>query len=118
MYLVTIRKHQVKDYVERHDLLQVMNHITEQLELVVMDTGYHIGGTYRQLHVHARVYMKYGFHPFIRSYCGYGIHYQSIENTTETKDAVCKYIHSEDLDSLFKKEQLLAENYYSHNYAF
>lgn len=111
-YFLTIRKHQVKDFVGEDDLLYILEQIQIKLPtLIIGPHSFEIDSKYRQLHFHAMVnvfeYFKY---TDISSVGGYRLYWRGIYN----QDSIIKYINKDHLNNKIKQHQTLITNYYQH----
>ncbi len=120
-YIVTIRKHQVKDYVSYKELSIVMDRFRQVYpRSYIVSTGVEAHGLYRQLHAHLIV----GFTQFVsykkfNSYFGFYIHFKPITiESDEDMQRCLYYIHKYDWDCDMKRDIIEAENYYNYHYGF
>ncbi len=123
IYLITIRKHQVLDYVTYDDLRICVVALKLRLPyLHVICSGYEVHGLYRQLHVHLVCYNKGSInYRSINNYfknCGFIIHFTRCfvndhEDMNRIVSYVCKYDKNE-----YDRDVILIENYYRYHYGF
>ncbi len=117
-YLISINKHQVKDYVTKADLDRIIIQLKWlETSLDIKDSAYELGHKYNQLHFHAIVKTKPSFrYRHLTKLDGYQIYWKKI---IDNKDIVkiSTYIHK-DSSNRFEQEEILECNYYLHNYAF
>ncbi len=118
LYLLTIHKHQVKDFVLVSDILDVLEVITSNKlsQLRVLDIAFESHGMYRQLHCHmiVRVNKEWRYRGYT-SIGGYRCHWESME--IDDFHTVHGYIHKR-AENLVIQEQILDENNYRKHYAF
>ncbi len=114
-YLLTIAKHQVKDFVDQLQLDAIVNYIKLVHDsLHIITHSYELSNKYDQLHFHAIVRLSHRIiYKDNNSHKGFRLQWKPVYNwhgahTYITKDATDKY----------KQEQILLENFYHHNYAF
>lgn len=115
-YMLTIAKHQVKDYVDKSDILEVLHLL--KLRLPYLETtdvySYEISPKYRQLHYHGVVRSPRRIHyKENNTLNGYRLQWSPIYNMESTMAYIYK-----DAINRFRQEQILDDNYYSHNYGF
>lgn len=113
-YFLTIRKHQVKDYVSEDDLVSILNTLERRLPIIVTDVVYEIDSKYEQLHSHimlkTRKSVYYKQHSSIN---GFRVYWRKVVDLEPTYD----YMHK-DSNNKFDQEQIFITNYYRHNYGF
>lgn len=114
-YFLTIRKHQVKDYVSVQDLLDIIELLKSRLPLEITDIVYEIDHKYNQLHSHliARS-QKSIFYKKNSSINGFRLYWLLID---KNKKSVLSYMHKDSYNK-FEQEQIILTNYYRHNYGF
>ncbi len=120
-YLITIRKHQVKDYVSVDELLSVLGRFVELYPNAdIVDKGIECHGMYMQLHTHFIVCTpKKFYYRLFSQWEGFIIHYKLIEiGCIQDMLSVIDYIHKNDHNNKYVLSQLLDENYYRYNYGF
>ncbi len=115
IYLLTIAKHQVKDYVSQNDLLRVHTALKCRLaDLYVPLVAYEISPKYRQLHMHGIALTKRAV--FFKENCsilGFRIQWRKIYDL----EKAIQYVYKDAYNS-YIQEQILIMNYYSHHYGF
>ncbi len=125
-YLLTIEKHQVKDYVDSYDLISELAYIQVQLSrMSVLDIGLEAHGMYMQLHLHALVRIDYNFrYSSICKHNGYRFHWARLYDKVDIDrvslyfyNRLGGYIHKNAWDN-YRQEQILDENYYRYHYGF
>jgi len=90
-WLVTIRKHQVKDFVHPTELDECITYIDKCDYLVIRDYCYEGHGLYKQYHCHALIETpKFFRFRGLTKYKGFTIHWKAISGRP---DKVCMYIH-------------------------
>ncbi len=89
-YMVTIRKHQVKDHVDPIDIERVMLILLQEHEIEVYDCAYEIDPRYHQLHLHGLCKASASF-TWITSINGFRIYWDKIYKVDLPK--VTRYIH-------------------------
>lgn len=114
-YLITIRKHRVKEYVNRHDLDDAYDSIMlKNSELKTIVFSYEIDPTYKQLHMHLVVHSNYKIYYKDNSkFNGFRIHWSPIGD----ERGAIKYIFKEAYN-MYEQEHILIRNYYNHHYGF
>ncbi len=113
-YFLTIRKHQVKDYVKEEDLQCILTCLERRLPLIVTDVAYEIDPKYLQLHSH--ILLKTPRSVFYKKHSsinGFRVYWRVVSD----HQPVCDYIHK-DSNDIYKQEEILMTNYYLHNYGF
>ncbi len=115
MYLLTIAKHQVKDYVSVKDLQDVHWALKCRLtDLYVPLLSYEVSPTYRQLHMHGIAITKRAvFYKENCSLLGYRIQWSRIYDLKRAIQYVFKDAHNR-----YEQEQIIQQNYYRHHYGF
>ncbi len=113
--MITIRKHQVLDYVTQHDLDKVIGCLKWKHDsLRIMKHTYEIEDKYKQLHLHAVVYINRLLRYIDNNkFLDFKIHWSPV---TSLSGAI-KYI-TKDSKNRYEQEQILITNYYNHNYGF
>ncbi len=111
-YFITIRKHQVKDYVDVQDILNILGYLNDKLKtLKVFDNCFEVDKKYRQLHFHAIIstneYFKY---KTLSTYGGFRIYWKPIYNYKKLQSYIIKDCNSE----LWRKEEIISNNFYTH----
>lgn len=112
-YLITICKHQVKDYVTNDELREVKLALMKELE----SFQYYCierHGKYKQLHAHGLMVLdrsiKYGLYT---RYNGFRIHFKQITSFYNT----IKYIFKHK-NPYFDPMDIIHSNYYAYHYGF
>jgi len=114
-YFLTIRKHQVKDYVSDNDLSNIIELLKSRLPCEVSDLVYEIDNKYNQLHSHLIVRsQKSIFYKKNSSINGFRLYWLLIDHN---KKAVMSYIHKDSYNK-YEQEQIILTNFYRHNYGF
>ncbi len=118
IYMVTIRKHQVKDFVTVCELATILD------DLVYNKLGrenchcdnvvYEVEKTYKQLHLHCILHSEFNFR-FGRytKKAGFRLHFRRVYDF----DGAVGYLRKQ-VRNKYEQEQLINENYYNHNYGF
>ncbi len=113
-YFLTIRKHQVKDYVSEQDLLDILSCLKDRMPLKVVDVTYEIDQKYAQLHSHVIARTKksvyYKKHSSIN---GFRVYWRLVVDRAPT----LSYMHK-DSSNKYEQEQIIQTNYYRNNYGF
>lgn len=115
-YLLTISKHQKKDYVDKSDLNAIIVTLKwKHPSLTFTEYSYENTGKYRQLHFHGlcRVNGKIMYKDN-NSINGYRLQWKPVWDTA----GAIKYITKDTQGNKYRQEQILVENYYNHNYGF
>jgi len=114
-YLITIAKHQVKDYVHKSDLDNIVVRLkTKHDTLHVIDCVYEISDKYRQLHIHAIARLGHTIsYKQNNSFNGYRVQWSPIYNWKGALSYLTKVVKSK-----YRQEQIFAENNYNHSYGF
>ncbi len=113
-YFLTIRKHQVLDYVSVEDLLSILQCLANKLYFNIIDLTYEIDHKYGQLHAHLiletnkNVYYKK--HSSINGFRLYWLPAKGRKN-------ILSYMHKDSINK-YQQEQIIATNYYRHHYGF
>ncbi len=110
-YMITIRKHQVKDYVNKYMLDEVAEYLEQGIKsFYIIQQVYENSGMYKQLHYHAiaKVSKNFRYKPFVE-YNGFQIQWTRVYDYFKA----CAYL----LKDLRYKSQddILLDNYYSIN---
>ncbi len=110
-YFITIRKHQVKDYVDVQDITNIMNIIFAKLSSLRLGSySYEVDNKYRQLHFHAIVYLnEYLRYRAVSSFGGFRIYWKSVYNNQR----LLKYINK-GFKNKYQQEQIISDNFYTH----
>jgi len=113
-YFLTIRKHQVLDYVSVEDLLDILQCLKKDLQFIVISFSYETDPKYDQLHAHLIIKTKrsvyYKKHSSIN---GFRLYFVPIYNSNKTLSYMNK-----DSTNKYEQEQIIITNYYRHHYAF
>ncbi len=115
-YMITIRKHRVKDFIQRADLDDVVLTILSKLvHLDIIHSAYETSvKRYRQLHYHGIVLSPYRvYYKDNCKYNGYQIHWSPIRSMKRS----IRYIYKQAYNT-YSQEQVFIENYYNNNYGF
>lgn len=113
-YFLTIRKHQVKDYVTKEDLDHILICLKLRLPLKVAEVTYEMDTKYGQLHSHIILSTRKGvYYSKHSSINGFRVYWREIYS----KEPTYGYIHKDSVNK-FEQEQILITNYYRHNYGF
>lgn len=114
-YFITIRKHQVKDFVDVQDLMNILNYIMHKVpSLRLGANSFEIDKVYNQLHFHAIVTTSHYFNfKGLTSHNGFRIYWKPVYS----KKLLHHYIQK-DAFNKYEQEQIIISNYYNHNYGF
>ncbi len=114
-YLITIAKHQVKDYVGQEDLDLVHAILKSRLtDLYIPYWAYEVSLRYGQLHMHGVALTRRPvFYKEHNSILGFRVQWSKIYNLKRAIDYVYKDANNKDMQM-----QILNENYYRYNYGF
>lgn len=115
-YMLTIAKHQVKDYVTKEDIDKVITILKNEDTLQIVDhlSVYEISPKYRQLHGHFIVSTPTKVHfKQYTSILGFRLQWKPIFNIYGAVQYLQKDIEHDNSQS-----DILMENYFNHNYAF
>ncbi len=118
IYMVTVRRHQVKDFVTVCDLLNVLDH------LIIHDLGwascsatnivFEIDDTYHQLHLHCIFTSDRQFQYYKYTNPGaYRIHFRKVYDVIGARAYLEKQVKNE-----YIQDQLVHINHYNHKYGF
>ncbi len=116
-YLVTIRKHQVKDYVSLDDLQQIL------AALHYNDIDFFTGcaeahGKYKQLHYHGLVRVSRGFHYYkYTKILDFRIHWKKLKQNEYMLGDADYYIFKHNPTEEYVNQTLMC-NYYRYHYGF
>ncbi len=120
IYMITIRKHQVKDFVDVGVLRTILdNLIINRLGWTschVDNVVFEVDPTYLQLHLHCILYSKRDFRYSKYTSAGFGefrVHFRKVYDLDGAKG----YLKKQSWNP-WVQEQLISENYYNHNYGF
>lgn len=116
-WLVTIRKHRVKEYVSEDQLAEVRNYLRTKSGLTIRDYCNEAHGTYKQLHSHLLIETPINFR-FIgcTKYKDFRIHWKIIKRTLpKVADYIHKRCKNHSEDQL---EHNRLANYFRYHYAF
>ncbi len=113
-YFLTIRKHQVKDYVCVEDLLDVLKCLGDLVQIKVLEITYEIDPKYQQLHSHIIIQTKrFISYRKLTSIHGFRIYWKFIKDKLTT---LC-YMHKDSCNE-YEQQQVIISNYYRHHYGF
>ncbi len=114
-YLLTIRKHQVKDYVDESMINSVMDYLKLKHDsLHVVKECYEVDKKYEQLHYHAVVEISHRvWYKDNSKFKTFRIHWSPIGNLCGAISYILK-----DASNKYEQEQILIKNYYCNNYGF
>lgn len=115
-YMLTVAKHQVKDYVTKSELDNVIHCLKLKLPFLVTSTikCYELSPKYHQLHMHIYVASPRPiFYKNNNSVNGFRLQWSKCTNYSGMieyirKDAINKYV----------QDQILIQNYFYNNYGF
>lgn len=115
---VTISSHTKTGYVDKSNLEAIMKTLKERLNtLNFLLIRYENSGKYAQLHMHALVKVRESFRYSQNcSIDGFHILWKKLHSRKDTVEWV-NYCNKEAYHR-FSQEQILAHNYYKHNYGF
>ena len=116
LYLLTIRKSQVKDYVTIKELLDILATFHGHNYFSVRDVGFHMHGKYNQLHLHAIVFATNPVTTWVNGFRCYWKPANSYVEDPLREQKMSKYCHSDDYGHPMRLQQLLDENYYQYHY--
>ncbi len=110
-YMITIRKHQVKDYVNKYMLDEVALYLEQGIQsFYIIQQVYENSGLHKQLHYHAiaKVNKNFRYKPFVE-YNGFQIHWTRVYDYYKAcayllKDLRCK-----------TQDDILTDNFFSIN---
>ena len=110
-YFLTIRKHQVKDYVDVQDIMNIIDHLITKFPSFTMGiNSFEIDKTYNQLHFHAIVAIRESFlYKTNSSYGGFRLYWRPLYNKTDLISYITK-----DLYNKFQQDKIIIDNYYLH----
>ncbi len=114
IYLLTIHKHQVKDYVTTSDLDSIVSELKAKLHMNIIDYSYEIGSSHRELHSHLIVNVKGRFR--YKDYTKIN-GFQAYWDKAYEIDRLRSYIHK-DSSNVYEQEEIIIRNYYNHHYGF
>ncbi len=113
-YFLTIRKHQVKDYVSEEDLQCILKCLGDRLQFIVIDLIYEIDSKYDQLHAHLVIETNrsvyYKNHSSINGFRIYWL-------PANGRKRIINYMHK-DSSNKYEQEQIILSNHYRHHYGF
>lgn len=113
-YMVTVRKHQVKDFVTVQHLDTILDLAIKGLNATVEHVVYEIETTFNQLHLHCIVKTK--FRVCYRARCklsGFRIYWKPVFSM----EGCVSYIHK-DVCNKYDQEQIVILNHYNNKYMF
>ncbi len=117
-YMVTIRKHQVKDFVTCSQLRKILDnlliHKLGWADTIIENVVYEIEPTYMQMHLHGILYSKRSFN-YTRYTCSgdFRIHFRKVYDLEGAIEYLTKQVPNQYIQS-----QKRLENFYNHNYGF
>ncbi len=123
IYIVTIRKSRVLDYVSYNELQEKIAGLCLRLPNVnITVQGYEAHGLYRQLHVHllmcSPTRIQYNKVNLYFKDDGFIYHFRRcLVNDHEDMENICSYISKYDSNE-YERDMILAQNYYRYHYAF
>ncbi len=114
-YFITIRKHQVKDFVGINDLMNILDYLMKRLtSLRLVNNSFEIDKKYAQLHFHAIIHVnEYFKYKSVSSYGGYRIFWVPVYDHV----ALIKYLYKDTQNNKYKQEIIIIDNYYTHKNA-
>jgi len=111
-YLVTICKHQVKEYVSKKDLDQIIKFVLSNDMFdpgIIHEVAYERHGVYKQLHCHLLMSARSTRRPWWpTSAYGFRVYYSPLKDLQDIP-RVCNYIYKYANDYI-QQEQILYEN--------
>ncbi len=114
IYLLTIRKHQVKDFVTVNELKSALANLVSHIPMYVTNIVFEVEHTYMQLHLHCIITMDHYFnYTRYTKYHGFRLHFKKCYDLGGLKGYLLKQVSNK-----YIQEQLIVENYYSHYYGF
>lgn len=115
VYLLTIAKHQVKDFVDADMLDNIHAELKWRLtDLYMPAYAYEVSPHYRQLHLHGIALTKRAvFYKENNSLDGFRLQWKKVYNLPRALEYVYKNAHNAHV-----QEQILVSNYYEHHYGF
>ncbi len=114
-YMITIRKHQVKDYVEQRDIREILIYLHDN-QIDVDDGICECHGKYKQLHFHGISLLPKQFYykPFTKC-AGFRIHFKPFK--PNALYAIKQYIYKHNPTYDYHIQTLMC-NYYRHHFGF
>lgn len=116
-YMVTIAKHQVKDYVDKSDILNVQHLMKLKIStLEFMGGGLEISPTYHQLHYHGIVRVPTRVSIYFKNNCsfdGFRVQWRKCYDTNRALDYCLKNAHNK-----YVEDQICYTNYFNHHSLF
>lgn len=118
IYMVTIRKHQVKDFVTVSDLTDRLTWLVTTLgrsvEFTIDTTVFEVDPKYMQLHLHCILTATSNFKYYkLTKNKGFRIHFRKVYDLTGAKGYLMKQVRND-----YVQDQLIDENYFNHHYGF
>ncbi len=117
IYMVSIHKHQKKDFVSKNDLDNVLNKLLALLGYYspqVDNKVYEMTHKYCQLHLHCLLITARDFRYYkYTKFQGYRVHFKKVYDL----QGIQRYLHKQ-VTCDASQDQLLDENYYNNNYGF
>ncbi len=113
-YFLTIRKHQVKDYVDINDLLRIIEYLKTKFPSLAMGTNsFEVDNKYKQLHFHGIIEISEPFYyKGNTSFGGFRLYWRPLYN----KNKLIKYI-TKDIFHPCQQDRIISNNYYLHKCA-
>lgn len=110
-YFITIRKHQVKDYVDVQEIMNIIEFLMNKLpSLRLGSNSFEVDKKHRQLHFHSIVYLnEYLRYKAVSSFGGFRIFWKPVYDTNK----LLKYI-TKDCNNKYKQEEIIFDNFYEH----
>ncbi len=114
-YMVTIAKHQVKDYVHKSNLVKVVSHLKLKHDsLHVIKYCYELSKCYSQLHFHGIFRLSHRItYKDNNSVLGFRVQWKPVYDWQGAIDYIDKECYNQ-----FSLDQILSTNYYRHHYGF
>ncbi len=111
-YLITIRKHQVKDYVDVQEIMNIIGILMTKLpSLRLGSNSFEVDNKYRQLHFHSIVYIsEYLRYKTVSSFGGFRIYWKAVYNI----ERLLKYIKKDVKNGICQQEEIIVDNYFTH----
>ncbi len=115
VYFLTVRKHQVKDFVSPDDIMNVIQYISQTIPSFLLGPNcYEIDRTYRQLHFHCiAMISEYFRYKAVSTYGGFRIYWKQVYN----ENVLTRYIHKNNICNKYVQEEIIVNNFYTHNKA-
>ncbi len=117
IYMVSIHKHQKKDFVSKAELDTVLTDLLLKISYtnpMVQNTVYEMTAKYSQLHLHTILLCTRDFRYYKYSKSnGFRVHFKKVYDLHGMRGYLSKQV-----TCIAKQDQILNENYYNHNYGF